>query len=672
MRRFGCLVMASFALGAAMLCAPQSAMAASSETFYNGIATNTQPVTADDGVSRAIYFADDAGATSNFGYTSDVDVRRMNRSIIDVDNYSTNGLYAVARFTNGSGAPVALSETVLLPTVWHGAHTDGADLRAAGPVAVGSADASTAARIRLTAAAGQRVELAEPGQAVADYDAAGYRWGDLREVYVHGMLAAGDTLTVKVPLRLENPDVPGVTSGATYSQFTVTKGGKVMARFAHQRLNPVDGSALLASEGKYLGGFRNSETEYVYTQVPAKIQELLPAITKSDLFISNILYQDRHSATQDERLYTGGSYCIDLTRIRAAVRDHGFSVATGSSAREPYLGLPGWTTTVDHNVGDDLLQEYWYNTKPGAFIASNAHDGSSARTNGDGIGTLYTELRQVIRAHDLAIAAGTAWTIADNLDWMVDHTKQLSAPNADPDPQLGRVAVASDREQARVVVTDGDGRVVLDTAAAAGDRIAASEQRIAATPGVYQVRYFYYFNRNAAAGGDDYEVSAAVTLTVSADYLLSYDANGGTDAPAAQAVAGSTDPTASVGVSEAVPTREGYRFMGWNTMADGSGDSYAAGQDIRLVAAAPAVVLYAQWEASADGGSKGEGPEGGAGDPEGPKASGKERVIVAPAKSVPQTGDATTAVSVLGAVAGLMSGVCVLALRRRDKAPAGK
>lgn len=50
----------------------------------------------------------------------------------------------------------------------------------------------------------------------------------------------------------------------------------------------------------------------------------------------------------------------------------------------------------------------------------------------------------------------------------------------------------------------------------------------------------------------------------------------------------------SVTISNAVPTRKGYRFKGWNTQANGTGVSYHVGEDIDAVSSD--MDLYAQWE----------------------------------------------------------------------------
>lgn len=72
-------------------------------------------------------------------------------------------------------------------------------------------------------------------------------------------------------------------------------------------------------------------------------------------------------------------------------------------------------------------------------------------------------------------------------------------------------------------------------------------------------------------------------------YTVSYNANGGSGAPANQ----TKTYGASLTLSQTKPTRTGYTFAGWNTKKDGSGTSYSAGGVYKTNAA---VTLYAQWE----------------------------------------------------------------------------
>ncbi|MCD8099304.1 MAG: family 20 glycosylhydrolase, partial [Oscillospiraceae bacterium] len=100
---------------------------------------------------------------------------------------------------------------------------------------------------------------------------------------------------------------------------------------------------------------------------------------------------------------------------------------------------------------------------------------------------------------------------------------------------------------------------------------------------------------------DSFTITANTTLygywTKSTDLVLSYDANGGTGAPASESQKATSDgddtPTATFTVSDTVPTYTGYTFDGWNTAADGSGDSYSADDTIEI---SEDTTLYAQWK----------------------------------------------------------------------------
>ena len=97
------------------------------------------------------------------------------------------------------------------------------------------------------------------------------------------------------------------------------------------------------------------------------------------------------------------------------------------------------------------------------------------------------------------------------------------------------------------------------------------------------------------AAGGSYTANAAATLYAQWQintYTVSYNANGGSGAPSSQ----TKTYGVSLTLSAVVPTRAGHTFLGWNTKADGSGTSYAAGGSYTANAAA---TLYAQWQANA-------------------------------------------------------------------------
>ena len=72
-------------------------------------------------------------------------------------------------------------------------------------------------------------------------------------------------------------------------------------------------------------------------------------------------------------------------------------------------------------------------------------------------------------------------------------------------------------------------------------------------------------------------------------YKLRYDANGGENAPAAQAADGEGKAT----VTDVKPTYTDHIFNGWNTLVGGNGEAKAAGDVIDL--SEGDVTLYAQW-----------------------------------------------------------------------------
>ncbi|MBQ9015826.1 MAG: InlB B-repeat-containing protein [Firmicutes bacterium] len=98
-------------------------------------------------------------------------------------------------------------------------------------------------------------------------------------------------------------------------------------------------------------------------------------------------------------------------------------------------------------------------------------------------------------------------------------------------------------------------------------------------------------------GGSALNIATAVSGTVyvspvwkKADYVITYKANGGTGAPAAQ----TKKSGKSVTLSQTVPTREGYNFLGWAKKADAASPAaeFAPGSTYTTDAN---LTLYAVW-----------------------------------------------------------------------------
>jgi uncharacterized repeat protein (TIGR02543 family) len=86
----------------------------------------------------------------------------------------------------------------------------------------------------------------------------------------------------------------------------------------------------------------------------------------------------------------------------------------------------------------------------------------------------------------------------------------------------------------------------------------------------------------------EFHSDLVVAYTTGGPYNVAYRDNGGAGSPATSShTTGST-----VTVSSTIPSRDGYTFAGWNTVADGSGTSYDGGDSFVITSH---VVLYAQW-----------------------------------------------------------------------------
>ena len=95
-------------------------------------------------------------------------------------------------------------------------------------------------------------------------------------------------------------------------------------------------------------------------------------------------------------------------------------------------------------------------------------------------------------------------------------------------------------------------------------------------------------------------VSTSKTITVKEatvdlhTFTLSYDANGGSYAPSPDSVETEAD-VGYVAVTSELPIYEDHVFVGWNTEADGSGLTYAAGATVPITLPETSDTLYAQW-----------------------------------------------------------------------------
>ena len=126
----------------------------------------------------------------------------------------------------------------------------------------------------------------------------------------------------------------------------------------------------------------------------------------------------------------------------------------------------------------------------------------------------------------------------------------------------------------------------------------------APSPGTRDGFDFVNYRFPASGGTDPVFVLSGGSYTPTADttfgaqwtaktYAVTFDANGGTGAPASQTkIHGTTLTLSSTAPTRATVGSTQYTFNGWNTAANGTGTSYAAGASYTLNAP---LSLFAQW-----------------------------------------------------------------------------
>ena len=150
----------------------------------------------------------------------------------------------------------------------------------------------------------------------------------------------------------------------------------------------------------------------------------------------------------------------------------------------------------------------------------------------------------------------------------------------------------------------GEGK---DAPAAINAEVLHGDSFTATIPSAVPTRTGYVFKNWTDAAGGSYKpgdaytlanVTADAALTLSAvweeapmvKYTLSYDANGGKDAPKAQSAESNTG-SVKMTLSKSAPTREGWTFAGWSTYKTGS-VMFRPGDNVEIKGD---VTLYALW-----------------------------------------------------------------------------
>ncbi|WP_316668081.1 bacterial Ig-like domain-containing protein [uncultured Propionibacterium sp.] len=416
------------------------AAASSPGAVYTG--PTTTDALLDNGLSHSTYFTatNGAGALEESNHSTAAGSPQA-LSIIDIDGYSD--LNAVIELSNASASAIDLDEVVALPSSYSPAGAGAPQLRV---------DAS---RVRTDenglspspGAAGVEVAYGSTTDAYSPYAewSAANDWSALQTLRLTGSLGPGEKFRLTIPLVLANESELDLNGAAWVGidesiRSPASAGAATRIRFARRVTDAEDGASPFASTAQYRAS----------SNAPQSIQSVMPTMAASDLTVSNIALDgttDSHTAGPGDSLFTGGTVSLDLARVKSAVRD------------------TGWQVDAAEGTSDGLAGSYLYSGD--ALYSAGAT--SSGALNGAPV-----RLRQVISAVSSTIPLGAAWSPADNLNWIHDHT------GADVDPGGPDVRVVSN----------------VDTG----------------TPGVYRVTYYYA--PQAYYGPDGYEAAVTTEVTV--------------------------------------------------------------------------------------------------------------------------------------------------------------
>ena len=279
-----------------------------------------------------------------------------------------------------------------------------------------------------------------------------------------------------------------------------------------------------------------------------------------------------------------GSLTINKTEISGAIVSMD-AFAYGEAASAPAIVSDGKTGSNGAMVGSDPTKQVTYYYQATAFLKSQTEN-ISTLGSAEGVYTAITPTTFDVGNHYvLAVVTGGNYSNVPYITQSVFEVKQntdtvRTAPTAPTVEDATVTVAAADRgktleyslgSQTWLPVTlDENGQFTAEWPNAVENatlllREAADEN---------------YAQPSASAQG-----SQTITTTT---FTVTYDANGGINAP--DAVTVTKDKTVTISNQRSM-TRKGYTFDGWNTAADGSGTPYAAGSTVNT-----GLTLYAQWK----------------------------------------------------------------------------
>lgn len=581
-----------------------SANAAEGTVIYRGSQTNDKFITSAgiDGstVEHTAYFElrDGSEKSNNLAKTS----ADNNASIFDLDkDDATSSLNAVYHMKNTGSSATTVNTVLLLPYNYGGyegnnpnkpdLYVDTAQLEKDHPtwLVSGMTDLSLPT-VNYTTVGGPAAQSS--WDAVVTAEGSGTTaWKNMRNLQFIGKLQPGESFDIKIPLKLDKPGqiVDGASENleAEIGEWFFTTGYGLetydgyllMSRLKRDTNANGDKVAMATTNLPYFGSTGPYEN---LTAVPAYIQKLIPNIAANGEFSgANFWGTDMAKFFSDyTKLYQGASYRVQFDPIKKALQNVGWSVRSQAEEQFSCADTVDMTKLCDNYV---FGSQDWANSVGG--------EGSEIAGPGEGIelpdspkvSRVYLRLVEVIKTADATRNVDEAWSPLDSLPQLakIDGTFYKTGDdagtltqNADGTWSYANIPGLTITIDA-ALVSNGDGTFTTPKA------------------GSYSVTFAYdqqHDNGTAQAESlDDVTKSATVTFkAVSA--ALHFDGNTAESGTVADITGNKHD---DVNVPENAFIHDGYKFTGWNTATDGTGVSYAPGDEFEI---SGDVTLYAQWE----------------------------------------------------------------------------
>lgn len=145
----------------------------------------------------------------------------------------------------------------------------------------------------------------------------------------------------------------------------------------------------------------------------------------------------------------------------------------------------------------------------------------------------------------------------------------------------------------------GDRRVYFEVADGDEDIIEITSSSTNSTGGSCRILGLSVGTATLVAYSADGNCTVEKTITVTAQtyvHTLTYDANGGMNAPYQAPVDTGTASSYTFAISEQEPTYEGYEFLGWATTRDGNPEYGWGENQKRTITVSGSQTLYARWQ----------------------------------------------------------------------------